>query len=407
MKRILLAFALIIGSLVSAQAQYVVPYADAIPSPGRTYSDALNDYPASVLNFIPKTLHAAIKDGTSTTDVSSYLTAMHAAVPANVPFLFPAGQYNIGAGTISLAGRVVYSDGARFTGGGSIVQAVPLSIDARTTNYAAQTPGGAISVGSNTITLAPCPIGLAGADSNHYVYLSGGTGTAEAALITGGTCTSGAATGTITVTAANTHSGAWTVSSASGGIDEAQRLRLEATIIIPPGETNTYATITPLTGTTFQCTGGALNVDYSEPCIITLKTNGIPAFNILNDNVSIRRIALRLDSALTASPGSIGILAECCTGIYQASSYTVEDVNIWRFYVGVDADGGADARFTRMSIYNSVSHAMIARGVQGFITKYLAQGNAGDGLRSLVGVKSAALGASPWVRDIGTFNNGG
>lgn len=87
-----------------------------------------------------------------------------------------------------------------------------------------QTPGGSLIAGGvgQAITLTPCPLGLAGADTLHYVYFSGGTGTAEATLITGGTCTSGAASGTITVTPANAHSGAWTISSATFGLQEAQ-----------------------------------------------------------------------------------------------------------------------------------------------------------------------------------------
>jgi hypothetical protein len=80
------------------------------------------------------------------------------------------------------------------------------------------------SSGSKTITLTPCPKGLAGSDSVHYVYISGGSGTAEAALITGGSCTGGSTSGTIIVTTANTHSGAWTVRSATDGIDEALRI---------------------------------------------------------------------------------------------------------------------------------------------------------------------------------------
>lgn len=84
-----------------------------------------------------------------------------------------------------------------------------------------RTPGGSIGIGSNTVTLTPVPVGINGADSNHFVYLSGGTGTAEPVLITGGTAVSGASSGTITFTAANTHTGAWTVTSGFCGIPEA------------------------------------------------------------------------------------------------------------------------------------------------------------------------------------------
>ena len=87
-----------------------------------------------------------------------------------------------------------------------------------------QMPGGTLSSGSNTITLVPCPRGVDTTNNTaapYGVYISGGTGTAEAAPVTGGTCTPGASSGTIVVTAANSHSGAWTVGSANGGIQEA------------------------------------------------------------------------------------------------------------------------------------------------------------------------------------------
>ena len=85
-------------------------------------------------------------------------------------------------------------------------------------NFAAQTPGGSLTGGSGaSVSLSPCPLGVNGTDKFHYLYLQGGTGTAEATLITGGTCTSGATSGTISLTPANSHSGAWTVSSATAG----------------------------------------------------------------------------------------------------------------------------------------------------------------------------------------------
>jgi hypothetical protein len=72
-----------------------------------------------------------------------------------------------------------------------------------------------------TITLSPCPFGVAGTDTNHYLYIYAGTGTAEAVLITGGTCTTGNVGGTVVVTTANAHSGAWIIASATAGGQEA------------------------------------------------------------------------------------------------------------------------------------------------------------------------------------------
>lgn len=94
-------------------------------------------------------------------------------------------------------------------------------VDSRQFIFAPQTPGVSLTAATPvTITMSPCPIGVAGTDVGHYLYISGGTGTAEAVLITGGTCVSGGS-GNITFTPTNNHSGSWTLSSASDGIQEA------------------------------------------------------------------------------------------------------------------------------------------------------------------------------------------
>ena len=90
-------------------------------------------------------------------------------------------------------------------------------------DFPSQQPGGTLTGGVGaTPTMTPCPLGVNGADSSHYLYITGGGGGgAEAVLITGGTCTSGASTGTIGFTPGNAHSGAWTLISATDGVQEA------------------------------------------------------------------------------------------------------------------------------------------------------------------------------------------
>ncbi len=82
-------------------------------------------------------------------------------------------------------------------------------------------PARSLAVGSNTVTLRPCPQGVNGADSGHQVYVAGGTGAAETVLIAGGTCVSGADSGTVVFSAAQAHSGDWSLASATGGGQEA------------------------------------------------------------------------------------------------------------------------------------------------------------------------------------------
>lgn len=114
-------------------------------------------------------------------------------------------------------------------------------------NYAwTRAPGGSLVVGNNVITLSPVPYGINGSNQNHYVYVSGGTGAAEACLITGGTAVSGAASGTLIINCANAHSGAWTVGTATAGIQEAVHVAGNSgnPVRISEGDSIVYATTT-------------------------------------------------------------------------------------------------------------------------------------------------------------------
>lgn len=95
-------------------------------------------------------------------------------------------------------------------------------VSATAFDFAAQQPGGALTANIiNSVTLTPVPSGVNATGVNHRLYISGGVGAAEAVLITGGTAVSGAASGTVTFTPLNNHSGAWTIQSATDGIQEA------------------------------------------------------------------------------------------------------------------------------------------------------------------------------------------
>ena len=87
-----------------------------------------------------------------------------------------------------------------------------------------QTPSDNLgTAGNNTIHLSPCPLGLDmtnNVNAQYMVYIAG-TGTAEAAPVTGGSCAPGSGAGTITVTTAYTHTAGYTLGSASSGIQEA------------------------------------------------------------------------------------------------------------------------------------------------------------------------------------------
>jgi len=89
-----------------------------------------------------------------------------------------------------------------------------------------QTPGGSLSATSGqVISLSPMPFDVLAI--GNYVYISGGTGTAEAIPITNVGASS------ITVTCAHTHTGAWTVGSASSGLQEAIEYSYQSASWIP------------------------------------------------------------------------------------------------------------------------------------------------------------------------------
>jgi len=114
-----------------------------------------------------------------------------------------------------------------------------------------QTPGGSLGVGSNVVTLVPVPPGISGSATNTYVYTSGGTGTAEACLITGGTAVAGNASGTVIFSCLHTHTGAWTIATATAGIKEALNTIPAdgGRVWLPAGPLNIYATIVLGAGT--------------------------------------------------------------------------------------------------------------------------------------------------------------
>ena len=162
--------------------------------------------------------------------------------------------------------------------------------------------------GSNTLTLAPCPVGIDVSNTAirpYSVYIST-VGTPEAAKVTGGTCTPRAATGTIIVTTLQTHAAGFTVGTAYAGIQEALN---DAANLYPGGLTQNQRIVVPPTG--WQ-TGGlqdrAYNIYapiYFQQYNTTLDLNGA----LLNCHTTSRCLAVgdltnaNTKSGLTVSGG--------------------------------------------------------------------------------------------------------
>jgi hypothetical protein len=212
------------------------------------------------------------------------------------------------------------------------IQQAVVSISATSTNFTAQSPGGSLIVGANVIALWPVPSGVNGTDTGHYYYVSGGSGTPEACLGTGGSAVSGASTGTLIVTCANSHSGAWTLQSATAGIQEAVNYAPDGGIIVlPPGHLAVYATtyITRAVAITAG-PGAGTDIGSSSATDVTMQTNGLSVFSVYT-NESVKFDGFRV-SYLTAQTSGNAIYLNAAG---NNSGSTVSNMQMLNVFNGV------------------------------------------------------------------------
>jgi hypothetical protein len=160
-----------------------------------------------------------------------------------------------------------------------------------------QTPGNPLKVGSNTVTMSPCPRGVNGTDTWHYLYVSG-AGTPEAVLITGGTCTSAATSGTIQFTAAYAHAAGYKLESATGGVQEAINAavlqgsagQISRSVLIDPQEYIFHARLSiRASSITISASGATITCEMSDTCIML----GDPSNANLFSGIKIQGVRLR------------------------------------------------------------------------------------------------------------------
>ncbi len=151
-----------------------------------------------------------------------------------------------------------------------------------------QSPSADLSAaGAKTVSLAACPAGVTGSEPQYYVYVAG-TGTAEAVLVTGGTCAGNGLAGTLQFTTANAHSAGYTVSSASGGLQEVLiAARFSPTnpagtsqsgnVVVPPGEYKAFARVSiRASNITVDFSGSIVECWMNDTCIyVGDPTNGV------------------------------------------------------------------------------------------------------------------------------------
>jgi hypothetical protein len=126
----------------------------------------------------------------------------------------------------------------------------------------------------------------------YYIYVAG-TGTPEAALVTGGTCAGNGATGTLMFTTLNGHSPGYTIGSASSGLQEssiAARFAIYAgyyqgaTVYAPAGEFAIHARVSfRSNGQTINFTHAVFDCYVSDACLYV----GDPANANATSNVTL------------------------------------------------------------------------------------------------------------------------
>jgi hypothetical protein len=230
------------------------------------------------------------------------------------------------------------------------------TVDARQYNWAPQHPGGTLSSGSNTITLNPMPLGINSLSvGTSWVYISSGTGTAEAAPITGVTSS------TVTVTIANTHSGAWSVQSANAGIQEALNSSpIGHAVFVVAGTYTIYGPVSVPTPSSFQGfsvigdsrDSTVLNVASSFPLTaagVFIRNSSSPQVPIVYDKFTVTFIQPDSSNVATYTHWPAAFSFVGSTG-----AIIMSDVQVNLAWTGIDCSGGLSVTSCGQSSFRNV-----------------------------------------------------
>lgn len=274
--------------------------------------------------------------------------------------------------------------------------------------FSPQTPGGTLSAGAQVITLTPVPQGVNGTDQNHYLYISGGTGTAEAVPIIGGSAVAGAASGTVIVTCANAHSGAWTIQSATAGIQEALDSMASPQVFVPAGNYNIYATIT--VPNRASIIGFSMSSDSNGGATMLLYQyrTGV-AVDLYGDQTTLRNIHIRqvvdyTAQTFNATAGNIGVR---CWNVSPrtATAACLDNVNVEAFYQAFSFDSNSNLWFTNLIGTGSTQDNFTFAGCNGHGRSILTQSAKGNGITCKQGSNSQIL--APILDTVEIYNNTG
>ena len=249
-------------------------------------------------------------------------------------------------------GQFLKTDGAGILGWGSGGSRIVIS-----DYFWSQTPGGTLAAGVETITLTPCPVGVDATDTKNYAYISGGTGTAEAVQYTtsggAGTCTSGAATGTIKVTVANSHSGAWTITNA--GFREAERASTHGDILLI-SSIDVYERTVIEKAITLECGGGG-----GAQCVVTAHGDIVAIDIDLAAPVTLQNFSIMAASPQVSAGAGVRLGVDG-SGNHNCGS-KLDSLFIYQFYYGIHLKDGCKPIITRNEIADSVKYGIYAQNI--------------------------------------------
>lgn len=239
------------------------------------------------------------------------------------------------------------------------------------------TPGGSLSIGSNTITLSPFPVGISSLSIGvHVLRISGGVGSSENVTITGVNTGSN----TITFTCVNTHSGAWAIGTATGGIQEAiiQIGVANGQINLPAGNIPVYATITmPITGA--SGTLGNISIVGRGMSVTQIRRDAsFTSGDIFyyNNALGIAAITIR-DMDIISSAANITSGAAIRFLNSSAQSHTLLNLKIMDGYKGVTLDHSGSVNALNVRYFNEASYNALGgtQALCGFETIGVSSGN--------------------------------
>jgi hypothetical protein len=143
--------------------------------------------------------------------------------------------------------------------------------------------------GNKTVDLTSCPAGVKGNEPEYWILISA-SGTAEAVKVTGGSCAGDGHPGTLQFTTTNAHRAGYTVSSASGGLQEAliaarfvptnpAGVSQSGTVIVPPGELKAFARVSiRASNITVDFSGSIVECWMNDVCIFVGDPKSATAF---------------------------------------------------------------------------------------------------------------------------------